>query len=172
VASATLLQHKNTAGKKGEDGSRDRSRSRSPAQPALPRAPLTEEEQHQFLDMAISALLIARPWTRTWQQASRQAGSQPAPGTNAHAHIVPYTPRAANDRPQAKFWEWGTVKDTITTDERFVNVQPGQRWSALHQAAEATGAKYALCMCASLEPRHACTHLCVSRWLCAYVYAA
>jgi hypothetical protein len=53
------------------------------------------------------------------------------------------------------------MEDMIHTDDRFVNVQPGQRWSALHQAAWATGAESALCMCASLEPRHACTHLCV-----------
>jgi hypothetical protein len=66
------------ADKKVEDGSRDRSRSRSPAQQdPPPREPLTEEQQHKFLDMAISALLIARPWTRTWQQA-RQAGRQSA----------------------------------------------------------------------------------------------
>jgi len=42
------------------------------------------------------------------KQAGRQAVSQPQAGTNAH--IVQYTPRAANDRPQAKFYAWDTMK--------------------------------------------------------------
>jgi hypothetical protein len=63
--------------KKEEEAGVHRSRS-PPAIRRPPRPPLTEEEQHRFLDMAISALLIARQWTRENMAAGKQAGRQSA----------------------------------------------------------------------------------------------
>ena len=96
------------------------------------------------------------------KKAEEEAGKNPVPSASCAASTSDVAAEPLSVKDQHKFCDeckqrdFDAVKKMLDADPRYVNVQPGGRWSALHQFAQAgneAAVKYLLAKGASLTAK-------------------